>query len=168
MRRRVPIGLALLALSHWAFVDVSSALAQAGSTGGTIGKQDKSISGDRPELDRPHAAPPAKRSIANPRGKSDASCGKIVGTWTWYLGVTATIFEGNGTAQSSSGPSWKWICVGTNSAVSSNGSSKEEYKISQDGNSLFVTSSWAEAYGSRLRAGTSFHFIRDAAQHGSI
>ena len=45
MRRRTFIGLALLALSHFAFADVSPAFAQAGSTGGTIGKQDKSISG---------------------------------------------------------------------------------------------------------------------------
>jgi hypothetical protein len=48
MRRRAFIGFALLALSHFAFANVSSALAQAGSTGGTIGKQDKSISGDGP------------------------------------------------------------------------------------------------------------------------
>jgi hypothetical protein len=44
MRRRTSIGIALLALSL-AFANVSSALAQAGSTGGTIGKLDKSISG---------------------------------------------------------------------------------------------------------------------------
>jgi hypothetical protein len=45
MRRGAFIGIALLALSHFAFANVTAALAQAGSTGGTIGKQDKSISG---------------------------------------------------------------------------------------------------------------------------
>src|ERR1019366_7531371 len=55
MRRRACIGIALLALSHLEFANVSSALAQAGSVGGTIGKQDKSISGGE-EADRPRAA----------------------------------------------------------------------------------------------------------------
>src|ERR1019366_6164027 len=45
MMRRASIGIALLALSHLAFANASSALAQAGSTGGTIGNHDKSISG---------------------------------------------------------------------------------------------------------------------------
>jgi|SRR5579871_2344332 len=57
--RRASIGFAFLALSLWAFANVLSALAQAGSTGGTIGKQDKSISGSSEE-DRPREAPHAK------------------------------------------------------------------------------------------------------------
>ena len=43
-KRHAFIGIALLALSLFAFANVTSALAQAGSTGGTIGKTDKSIS----------------------------------------------------------------------------------------------------------------------------
>jgi hypothetical protein len=57
MRWRALIGIALLAISHLAFADASSALAQAGSVGGTISKQDKSISGGE---DQP--APPKQRS----------------------------------------------------------------------------------------------------------
>jgi hypothetical protein len=45
MRWRSSIVIASLVLSHLAFANASSALAQAGSTGGTVGKQDKSISG---------------------------------------------------------------------------------------------------------------------------
>jgi len=45
MMRRALIGIALLALSHLAFANASSVLAQAGSVGGTIGNQDKTISG---------------------------------------------------------------------------------------------------------------------------
>ena len=45
MRWRASIGIALLALPHFVSANASSALAEAGSTGGTIGKQDKSISG---------------------------------------------------------------------------------------------------------------------------
>lgn len=64
MMRRTSIGIALLALSHFAFANVSSALAQAGSTGGTIGKQDKSISGgEEQRSSHPHAgdSQPASR-----------------------------------------------------------------------------------------------------------
>jgi hypothetical protein len=52
MRRHAFIGIALLALSLFAFANVTSALAQAGSTGGTISKTDKSISGDANEPKR--------------------------------------------------------------------------------------------------------------------
>src|SRR5665213_2414436 len=67
MMRRASIGIALLALSHLAFANASSALAQAGSTGGTIGKQDKSIAGD---VDRPPAATPKRKEVKARRNRS--------------------------------------------------------------------------------------------------
>jgi hypothetical protein len=61
MRRLASVGIALLALSLLAFAHASSALAQAGSTGGTIGKTEKSISGgadtEQPKQ-KPLRAPP--------------------------------------------------------------------------------------------------------------
>lgn len=69
MMRRASIGMALLALSHMAFANESSALAQAGSTGGTIGKQDKSISGGE-DADRPRAATPKQKEMESRRGRS--------------------------------------------------------------------------------------------------
>jgi hypothetical protein len=56
MRWRASIGFALLALSLFAFANVTPALAQAGSTGGTIGKQDKSISGGGEERREPQGS----------------------------------------------------------------------------------------------------------------
>jgi hypothetical protein len=86
MRRGAFIGIALLSLSHFAFANVSSALAQAGSTGGTIGKQDKSISGDdearsfSPSARKKPATRPAK-----PNEGTGSACGRIpsdiAGTW---------------------------------------------------------------------------------------
>ena len=67
MMRRASIGIALLTLSHLAFANASSALAQAGSTGGTIGKQDKSIAGD---VDRPRAATPKRKEVKARRDRS--------------------------------------------------------------------------------------------------
>jgi len=64
MRWRASFGIALLVLSHLVSANVSSALAQAGSTGGTIGKQDKSISGgEEQRSSHPHAgnSQPANR-----------------------------------------------------------------------------------------------------------
>jgi hypothetical protein len=63
MGRHSSIGIALVALSHLAFANASSALAQAGSTGGTIGKQDKSISGGGEERREPQG------SRAKPSGR---------------------------------------------------------------------------------------------------
>jgi hypothetical protein len=56
MMWRALTGITLLALSHLAFANLSVALAQAGSTGGTIGKQDKSISGGDSQNEPPTSA----------------------------------------------------------------------------------------------------------------
>jgi hypothetical protein len=80
MIRRASIGIVVLALSHLAFANGSSALAQAGSVGGTIGNQDKTISGGE-EPDRPRATPkrkevqrqrsaPARSASESPRPQS--------------------------------------------------------------------------------------------------
>jgi hypothetical protein len=75
MRRRATIGVALLALSQSVSANASSAFAQAGSTGGTIGNDDKSISGSRLP-----AAPPAKRPAADTRETpSGASKNSLIG-----------------------------------------------------------------------------------------
>jgi hypothetical protein len=83
MMQRASIGITLLVLSHLVWANSSSALAQAGSAGGTIGKQDKSISGSE-EPDTPRAAPQPKRAAAH-EASSGAACGRIVGTWNWVL-----------------------------------------------------------------------------------
>jgi hypothetical protein len=70
--RRASIGIVLLTLSHLAFADSSSALAQAGSTGGTIGKQEKTISGGE-DLDRPRSATPKRKQAKARRERSVAT-----------------------------------------------------------------------------------------------
>jgi hypothetical protein len=79
-----------------------SAMAQAGSTGGTIGKKDKSVSGSEETATRKTQPAP---------GKSNSSgCGNVVGTYKWYLGVT-TVINANGTATNLSNHG-KWTCTG--------------------------------------------------------
>jgi hypothetical protein len=87
----------LLTLLYLVSASAPSALAQAGSTGGTIGKQDKSVSGGE-EADRPRAAPQPKRAAANTREiSSGAACGRIVGTWNWPSGQTIFFRKGGNT-----------------------------------------------------------------------
>jgi hypothetical protein len=96
MMRRASIGIAFLALSHLAFANVSSALAQAGSTGGTIGKQDKSISGGESAVE-PHtpmkSRPKGQRPIG--RGTSDQSSEvSVAGSWRWIADCNSGHWEG--------------------------------------------------------------------------
>jgi hypothetical protein len=146
MKRRAFIGIVSLALSHLAFANASSALAQAGSVGGTIGKQDKSISGGE-ETDRPRAARhPARSAAKAPETSSDRSCNRIVGTWSWYLGVSDSVFHKDGTAlHPASGTTGKWSCAGnTVNVVWGSGSAArtDRMTLSQDGNSISVVSPW--------------------------
>jgi hypothetical protein len=113
MRWRASIGIALLALSHLVSANTSSALAQAGSTGGSIGKQDKSILGGE-EADRARAATHPKQPAAKARETSSGrSCGRIVGRWSWYLGTSEVVISKDGSAgHSASGSTGKWTCAG--------------------------------------------------------
>jgi hypothetical protein len=146
MERRAIIGIAVLALSHVAFANLSSALAQAGSIGGTIGKQDKSISGSE-QADRPRAAPHPKQPAAKAQETSPGHfCGRIVGRWSWYLGVSESVFHKDGTAlHPASGTAGKWTCAGnTVNVVWGNGGAArtDRITVSQDGNSILVVSPW--------------------------
>jgi hypothetical protein len=70
---------------------VAVAQIQPGSAGGTIGKHEKSISGDEEQ-------PKAK----NLTSLKAAGCGKIVGTWTWhYLMTTETVLRLDGSGSNS-------------------------------------------------------------------
>jgi hypothetical protein len=145
----VPLGIALSAAGAFA------AFAQAGSTGGTLGNTDKSISGDREEhrhSEERSEEPPQQRHIPRPvpfppkdtaAGARDSSCKDIVGTWKWYLGVIEVTFLANGSGHTTVGDVGTWKCNGTSvSATWSNGTIHDRYSLSRDGNSLFATSSW--------------------------
>jgi hypothetical protein len=145
MGRRVLIGTVLLALSHAGLANLSAAFAQAGSIGGSVGKQDKTISGSE-EADRPRAAPHPKPPAAKPQeSASGHSCNRIVGRWSWYLGVSDSVFHKDGTAlHPASGTPGKWTCAGdTVSVVWATGATSRTDRITllPDG-SIFVDSPW--------------------------
>ena len=145
MRRRAFIGIVTLATSLLVCAEASSALAQAGSVGGTIGKRDKSISGG--EEDRPRAAQLPKRPAAKMQeAQSGRSCDRIVGTWSWYLGLTDSVFHKDGTAlHPASGTPGKWSCAGNSVNVvwgSGSEARTDRMTLSADGNNIFVVSPW--------------------------
>jgi len=104
MFRRTVIAVAIMQLSH-------SAYAETGSTGGTIGKQDKGVSGAveaPPSGSKPEGR--AKTAIAKPSpNAANQPCSKIVGAWDWGSGGTVT-FKSNGTVDMTNGDSATWTC----------------------------------------------------------
>jgi len=93
-----------------------SAFAQAGSTGGTIGKQDKSISGGEDAADSQRAVsmrkPPRPSRQSAATAPTGGPCSRIVGTWLWYNGVSVTVHSSSNTTTQSDGNSATVVCAG--------------------------------------------------------
>lgn len=86
---------------------------QPGSTGGSIGKTDKSVSGGP----KPQALSPA-RSASKPSNTTPAkhseesgSCGTITGTWTWSNNIDVVV-KSNRTADATDGGHAALSCDG--------------------------------------------------------
>jgi hypothetical protein len=85
------------------------AMAQAGSMGGTVGKQDKSVSGGEEPAETKSQTHRSASVPAEGRSKS-SGCGNVVGAYKWALGTT-TVFKANGTTANSSGNQGNWTCA---------------------------------------------------------
>lgn len=131
-------------LAYAALLFPSAAFAQAGSTGGTIGETDKSISGGE-TLSEPRHRPEGERrqhATITSEKTSDNRCQKIVGRWTWNDagGTTKAVFGSGGKGQNTArGLTSNWTCSGDGIAIVnwSNGIS-DRVTISRDGNSLSI------------------------------
>jgi hypothetical protein len=120
----------------------SSAFAQAGSTGGTLGNTDKSISGDReqprqPAEPRQHHSPPQAKASPKAQETKHTSCRDIVGRWSWVVG-TVTTFNGDGTATNNAGFTAKWICADGVVVVTWNHGVTNKVEIAKDRNNLTI------------------------------
>ena len=133
------IGIAVLAASFAGFANPLPARAEAGSIGGAIGKQNKSISGGE---DANTPASHAKLPAAAKEATSGRSCGRIVGRWSWYLQLSESTFHKDGTAVHSGGTTGKWSCAGDTVKVSWSNGITDHITVSQDGNGIFVDSPW--------------------------
>jgi hypothetical protein len=89
-----------------------TAFSQAGSTGGSVGQQDKSVSGGgttKMHLPAPHVTVGSRANMG---------CGRIVGAWTWSASGLSwkIVVKQNGIATHSidNGISGTWSCKGEN------------------------------------------------------
>jgi hypothetical protein len=108
---------ALLLASSFAGAESQTAIAQAGSTGGTIGKQNKSVSGaDEPTTanrSKPAAKPRQPVSARTPAPssrKTESPCGKVAGTWSWWVNGDVVVQPNGTAAQAASGLTGTWSC----------------------------------------------------------
>jgi hypothetical protein len=88
-----------------------SAFAQAGSAGGSVGKQDKSVSGSEDQ------EPARKRLLQHSpthspekSTKTVSGCSHVPGSYSYPL-QTVTVFKSDGTASNSSGLQATWTCA---------------------------------------------------------
>ena len=110
MRAFTCVAIALIAAAM-SVLSIGAAFAQAGSTGGTIGNHDKSISGgDEETRHRAVRKPPATRASQPPRRREQAatlgsfdgswagmSVGTCIGQFGWKLQVSHGVISGNNT-----------------------------------------------------------------------
>jgi hypothetical protein len=143
--RRVPwfLGVAFV-VAMFTQVDAmtSSAVAQAGSIGGTLGKTDKSASGGDEQIDSSVAhrrRPPARHSAMTERS-TVGSCQGIVGTWKWPLGHD-WVFDQNGSTHSTRGYTGNWRCDGGAVVINWSSGEIDHLTIAQDGHS-FSNGTW--------------------------
>jgi hypothetical protein len=118
-----------------------AALGQAGSTGGTIGKTDKSASGgeeSKSKATKPHTS---------------SSCGKVLGVWTWsWSGNTRrVVLKPDGTTSNSDGNEGFWTCTSGAVTVTWNkGGGPDNLMLSSNGKLLSGTGAFGVALtGSR-------------------
>lgn len=103
------IGIAVL----FACANGSFALAQAGSTGGTVGRTGKSVAGED-EAKRPK---PARSNVRRREIVRTSSCSKLIGVWKGALGGDITYKSGGVVLSTVPVNEGRWSCGGTGITV---------------------------------------------------
>jgi len=116
--------------------------AQAGSTGGTIGKQGKSASGSENQTGDHRTAKSLSPSVQGAKGPS---CRRVVGTWSWADGATA-VFNEDGSGQHSGGWKATWACKGPNIIATWPLGVVDSMTFSENGNSLLITNNMGRTF----------------------
>lgn len=141
----MPIGAAILLA---ACTTMPSSFAQGGSTGGTIGKHEKSASGGEGEQAPSRRVSSSKRrqrasspSFDGESTRQQKGCGSFFGTWTsgggaWLYGPNDTVIRANGTARHTSGIVGVWTCNSGEIVLEWKNWTTDRLKLSADGNRL--------------------------------
>jgi hypothetical protein len=130
----------------------SLALGQAGSTGGSIGKTDKSVSGGEAAPEKQtQTKSRSKGQRTNEKGNSDTvvssstkspsagtPCERLLGTWTFSNGI-GVVFKADGGTVATNNDEGRWTC--DSSMVTAHWSKwTDHYVISSDGAHISGTS----------------------------
>jgi hypothetical protein len=152
---RASIAISVIIVVCWPaalFPAATMSWAQAGSTGGTLGRTDKSVSGgDEPTRDRSASR---KSAAAKPAEHKQAGndCNRVVGVWQWrWLNETSVVtLNANGTGSSAHGFKSTWTCS-NRTAVIRWPMAQDTMVLSSDGKKLTGSNNVGVAVtGSRL------------------
>jgi hypothetical protein len=149
VRKSVTLGIAGIICSMALLCTDRTASAQAGATGGTIGKTDKSVSGDNDS--GPHQAPRQPRAYKPDGQSTSSSCRKVVGNWSWKGGTADAVFNSDGTGRLTwpfGAASCTWKCDGSGVIANWSIGVVDRITISGDGNSLLINNSQGETFSS--------------------
>jgi hypothetical protein len=124
----------------------ATAFAQTNSTGGVIGKTDKSQSGsDEPQSAKP--TPKPKQQPSAHRNFDTSTCGKISGVWSWFNGGNTSVrSDGTMTHGSDSGT---WTCKDNKIVMFWKSGWTDRLTLSSDGNHLEGTNGLSTVTGDR-------------------
>lgn len=150
--RRMAVFVFIVALLSWPTIAVAQL--QPGSTGGTIGKTDKEISGgeETEPQGRPKREAPARHPATTERSPDayPSSCGKMVGVWSWFLNGNVT-FRSDGTVvQSQSGLTGTWSCHSGHVVISWSHGFTDRLTLSSEGTHLEGTNGVVTVTGDRM------------------
>jgi hypothetical protein len=144
-KRSTQIGFGCLITVFVTLASARLALPQAGSTGGTIGKQGKSVSGGESVEAHGRGREQAHSYAHVTREKTEAAmCPNIVGVWdSWASGLfgkSDTTFHNDGRAIHRSGISGKWWCESGRIWLKWNPGEAHEVKLTAGGKKIMVVS----------------------------
>jgi len=120
------------------------AFAQAGSTGGTIGKTDKSVSGGEEQAEqKPHTGSLPHR-MKNETHSTGNNCRGISGVWEWHskLPKFDVTFKSGGAVSATNGLTATWSCSNGTFLIKWLDGFTDHMQLSSNGKELSGTS-WA-------------------------
>lgn len=139
--------LVTVALAAPAFAADQIRLAQAGSTGGTLGKTDRNLSGGgQPGPEKS----PGSKSGKQP-GQAEAGCAKVAGSWTGSIGEFY-ILKPDRTA-SHPAASGSWSCKDGRFVVRWSSGYVDTGTVSRDGKQINITNNLGQSWVGSRRSG---------------
>jgi hypothetical protein len=117
------------ALFSAAMFGAADATIAQGSTGGTLGKTDQSLSGEQK---------PKRTTPTAPATATGTLCAKVAGAWNWkWAGIDhEVVFKSDGTGTVNTGMTGTWTCSNGVVTVGWNNGTADHLRLSSDGRQM--------------------------------